>query len=88
MSTHIRLFLYRGSEFEFIVHSYLQFMCSCLVRVFSLFLHKVSLLYTHIINMLIYTYTCSCRNIHIYAGYILTQWITDARNDKDAGRLL
>ena len=20
----------------------------------------------------------SCRNIHIYAGYILTQWITDA----------
>ena len=30
----------------------------------------------------------SCRNIHIYAGYILTQWTTDARNDKDAGRLL
>ena len=25
------------------------------------------------------SYTCSCRNIHIYAGYILTQWITDAR---------
>ena len=31
----------------------------------------VHMLYTHIINMLVYTYTCSCRNIHIYAGYIL-----------------
>ena len=35
-----------------------------------------------------FSYTCSCRNIHIYAGYIQTQWTTDARNDKDAGRLL
>ena len=30
-------------------------------------------LYTRIINMLIYTYTCSYTHIHIYAGYILTQ---------------
>ena len=34
------------------------------------------MLYSHIINMLIYTYTCSCTYIHIYAGYIPTQWIT------------
>ena len=25
-------------------------------------------------------------HIHVHAGYILTQWITDARNDKDARR--
>ena len=34
-----------------------------------------------------FSYTCSCRNIHIYTGYILTQWITDAVIN-DAGRLL
>ena len=33
-----------------------------------------------------FPYTCSCRNVHIYAGYIPTQWTTDARNDKDARR--
>ena len=34
------------------------------------------------IFLLLHTY------ISIHAGYILTQWIIDARNDKDAGRLL
>ena len=34
-----------------------------------------------------FSYTCSCWNIHIYAGYIPTQWTTDAVIN-DAGRLL
>ena len=40
------------------------------------------------VTTVIFSSADSCRNIHIYTGYILTQWITDARNDKDAGRLL
>ena len=34
----------------------------------------------------IFSYAASCRNIHIYTGYTPTQWITDARNDKNAGK--
>ena len=32
----------------------------------------------HRTDIVTFSYTCSCRNIHIYAGYIPTQWTTDA----------
>ena len=43
-----------------------------------------SLIYTLRLEIVVFSYTCSCRNIHIYAGYIPTQGITDAvTNDQE-----